>query len=81
MENGGAEDRWHQRPWMILFMLFCVLGPFGLPILYRSPKFRKRSKILLTIVMIPYTWYLCVVTMKQVREISQKMEELQGQIK
>ncbi|OGH56734.1 MAG: hypothetical protein A3G34_03840 [Candidatus Lindowbacteria bacterium RIFCSPLOWO2_12_FULL_62_27] len=66
---------------MILFLLFFVLGPFGLPILYQSPNFGKRSKILLTIVMIPYTWYLCVLTLKQFREASQKIAALQEQIK
>lgn len=81
MENEYAEVRWHQRPWMILFMLFFVLGPFGLPILYKSPKFGRRSKILLTIVMVPYTWYLGVVTMKQLQVASQKIAALQEQMK
>lgn len=81
MENEDVEVRWHQRPWMVLFMLFFVLGPFGLPILYKSTKFSRRSKILLTIVMVPYTWYLGVVTVKQLRVASQKIDALQEQMK
>lgn len=43
---------------LIVLMMFFVLGPFGLPFVYKSRRFNKTAKILLTLVMIPYTWFL-----------------------
>ncbi len=40
---------------MILLMLFVVLGPFGLPLLWKSPRFSKRWKQILTALTLIYT--------------------------
>ena len=37
-------------------MLLFVLGPFGLPLLYKSPRFNRSWKIIWTFIMIAYTW-------------------------
>ena len=46
---------WYHRPWAVLLLLFLVLGPLGLPLLWRSPSFSRGWKIVLTVVMIVYT--------------------------
>jgi hypothetical protein len=48
-----------QIPWIltkagVLIMLFVVLGPLGLPFLYKSPAFGKRAKIFWTIAVLIY---------------------------
>ncbi len=40
---------------MVIIALFLVLGPFGLPLLYQSPEFKKHEKIALTIAVLVYT--------------------------
>jgi polyferredoxin len=74
------EDRrtkWYLRPIGVVLLLFFVLGPFGLPLLYKSPNFGKASKIILTIAVIMYTSYLIFASLEVTRELYRRMGELQ----
>lgn len=57
MPANDDPDRlpWYHRPVWVLVLLFVVLGPLGLPTLWRSPAFSRGAKIALTIVMVVYT--------------------------
>ncbi|MBP1695620.1 MAG: hypothetical protein H6Q41_808 [Deltaproteobacteria bacterium] len=71
------KTKWYFRPIGVVLLLFFVLGPFGLPLLYKSPKFGKASKIILTIAIIIYTSYLVFASLEIGRELYKSMEELQ----
>ena len=43
------------NPWVVLLMLFVVLGPLALPMLWRSRGFSPLWKTLLTLVMVGVT--------------------------
>lgn len=75
-DQGGVK--WYYRPWVVILLLFFALGPFGLPLVYKSPKFNKVWKVILTIVMIFYTIYLVDVTVKAVETISKDMAQIQA---
>lgn len=75
MENND-EMKWYLKWWVVLAMIFLVLGPFGLPFLYKSSEFNKFMKILLTILVIIYTGYLFVVTWKSGEAAYQRIMEL-----
>lgn len=62
MNETDQETKWYLRPTIILVLLFFVLGPFALPLLYKSPKFNPTWKIILTVLVVVYTVYLVVVT-------------------
>jgi hypothetical protein len=52
-------DTEQKNPWIlsktgVLVMLFVVLGPLGLPFLYKSPAFGKNAKIFWTIAVLIY---------------------------
>ena len=51
----GRVTPWYYRPWAVLVLLFVVLGPLGLPLLWRSPSFTRGWKIVLTVTMVIYT--------------------------
>ena len=53
----------------MLFMLFCVIGPFGLPLVWKHPRLSQRAKLILTLVMIVYTGVLIDLTMQAVRAV------------
>ena len=56
-----AADRltsWYYRPWAVVILLFLVLGPLGLPLLWRSPSFTRGWKLALTIALVVYTLLL-----------------------
>ena len=78
MHKEGYKVRWYLRPVSVLLLLFFVLGPLGLPLLYRSPKFSKRLKIILTVVVIVYTSYLIFATLEIGRVLFKRIEELRG---
>jgi hypothetical protein len=43
--------RWSESPWVVLSLLFLVLGPLALPLLWRSRRFTPRWKVVLTVVV------------------------------
>jgi hypothetical protein len=78
MLNEIGKSQWYFKPVVVIFLLFFILGPFGLPLLYKSPHFGKTSKILLTIAVLIYTAYLVYATIQITRQLLRTMEELQG---
>ena len=80
MHKEGEKVKWYLRPVSVLLLLFFVLGPFGLPLLYRSPKFSKTLKIVLTVVVIIYTSYLIFATVEIGRVLFKRIEEMQGML-
>jgi hypothetical protein len=79
----GKEEKvkWYLRPLGVVLLLFFVLGPFGLPLLYKSPKFSKGLKIVLTIVVLIYTSYLIITSVKIGKNLYSRMGEFQGTLK
>ena len=53
--TGGPEAKWYYNRWAVLLMLFVILGPFGLPLLWKSPRFTQRWKQILTALTLIYT--------------------------
>ena len=81
MPNPGAEmsesrSSWYHDVWFVLFMLFIVLGPFGLPLLWRSPRFNRTAKIVLTITVAAYTVGLAVFSVKAFQHAMTQLNEL-----
>ncbi len=73
--------KWYLRPIGVVLLLFFVLGPFGLPLLYKSPKFSRKLKIALTVLVIIYTIYLITVSLEIGKKLYIQMEEYQGMLK
>src|SRR4030095_2898809 len=59
MDTQTPPARWYHRPFWVVVMLFVVIGPFGLPLLWKSPSFSRNAKIVLTVAMGAYL-SLCV---------------------
>jgi hypothetical protein len=65
--------KWYHHPLFVLALLFLVLGPFGLPLLYQSPAFDRVWKAVLTVVVLLYTLWLVIVTFQQASLYSNKL--------
>ena len=78
MVKEDEKIKWYLRPVIVVLLLFFVLGPFGLPLLYKSPKFSKKLRIVLTIVVIIYTSYLIFASLEIGRELYIRMGELRN---
>ena len=81
MLEDDRKTKWYLKPVGVVLLLFFVLGPFGLPLLYKSPKFGKASKIILTVVVMMYTCYLIFASLEIAKELYGRMEELQELLK
>ena len=78
MSKDEGKVKWYLNPLSVVLLLFFVLGPFGLPLLYKSPKFSKTLKIILTVVVVVYTSYLIFASLEIGRELYTRMQELRG---
>jgi len=81
MPKEEGKIKWYLKPISVVLLLFFVLGPFGLPLLYKSPKFSRTLKIVLSVVVIVYTSYLIFASLEIGRELYRRMEELQEMLK
>ena len=59
----GGPAAWWESPWVVLPLLFVVLGPFALPLLWRSRRFTRPWKTALSVVVVGITlfavWQVC----------------------
>jgi hypothetical protein len=55
MADAQKQISWILSKTGVLVMLFLVLGPFGLPFLYKSPVFTKGQKAFWTVMVLLYT--------------------------
>jgi polyferredoxin len=81
MREEDRKTKWYLRPISVVLLLFFVLGPFGLPLLYKSPNFSKTLKIILTILVIIYTLYLIFASLEIAKELYRSLGELQDILK
>jgi len=81
MLEKGEKIKWYLRPFSVVLLLFFVLGPLGLPLLYKSPKFSKTLKAILTIIVVLYTCYLIFASLEIGKLIYLRVEELQDILK
>ena len=81
MYKEDAKIKWYLRPINVVLLLFFVLGPFGLPLLYRSPKFSKTLKIILTVFVMIYTSYLIFASLEIARELYKRLGEFEDILK
>ena len=70
-----VKPKWYYNVWFVLFMLFFVLGPFGLPLVWKNPRFSRWVKMLLTVVMIFYTVALIELTIRAFRAVMNSVNQ------
>ena len=77
MLSSGADApvKWYYRPIWVLVLLFVVLGPLGLPYLWKSPRFSQGMKIVLTILVIGYMGLFVGETVRMVQAINDRFAE------
>ena len=77
-QPGGPGTPHHdvaESRWAVLVLLFAALGPLAFPVLWRSPKFSRAWKVVLTIVVSIITcvvvwllWYVIHLFVEALRE-------------
>lgn len=71
-----SKPKWYYNVWVVLVMLFFVLGPLGLPLVWKNPHFSRWVKTALTLVMVVYTVALVDVTIRAFQSVMHEMGQL-----
>ena len=74
------DVKWYHQPIVIILLIFLALGPFGLPLAYRSPKFNTTWKIILTVLTLLFTFYLIWQTVVLVQIMMSWINQLAGTV-
>ena len=72
----GRTVKWYYNLWFVLFMLFFVLGPFGLPLVWKHPRLSRPAKLLLTLAVLLYTVWLIVLTIKAAQFALEHLQQI-----
>ncbi|HPT39862.1 MAG TPA: hypothetical protein PL125_06690 [Candidatus Omnitrophota bacterium] len=67
--NNQTEPKWYFRTWSLIVSFLCV-GPFMLPLVWTNPRFTKRTKIIISIIVIAVTCVLTEFFLKSLKTIA-----------
>ena len=77
----GQPGRW-EDPWAVLVLLFLAIGPFALPLLWRSRRFTLLWKSILTVLVLGVTvlllWFLWFIVREFIAPLRQIVELLKS---
>jgi len=68
MENED-KPKWYFKSWSLVISFLCI-GPFMLPLVWINPHLDKKSKIIITAVIVVLTYLLVIVSLKSLKTIS-----------
>ena len=71
-----ARPKWYHNIWFVLAMLLFVLGPFGLPLVWKNPRLSRPVKAALTAGMALYTLLLVDALLSAVRIVLEHVNQL-----
>ncbi len=57
-QGQGAYLAWYYRPFWIAVLALTALGPFVLPIVWRTPRLDRTGKVIATLVVVAITAYV-----------------------
>ena len=69
-----ARSKWYHNVWFVLCMLLFVLGPFGLPLVWKNPRFSRPVKALLSLLMLGYTALLIMAFTHMLEAVRASMD-------
>ena len=76
MEHDSSKPSWYLSVGFVLCMLFLVLGPFGLPLLWKSPRFSSKVKMLLTVATLVYTLLILISLSKVTQAVLSQFNQV-----
>ena len=66
LKEEPTDSKWYHNIWFVLMMLFIVVGPFGLSLVWKNPRFSQKWKWAITVAVIVYTLWLIYLTFQAV---------------
>jgi uncharacterized membrane protein YvbJ len=69
------HTKWYNSTAVIILALL-ILGPFALPLIWRHPTYHIAVKIVVTVVMLLMTAWLCLIMFELVRKATEQIRNL-----
>ncbi len=66
----NKQTKWYFKTSTLIIVLLSV-GPLALPLLWYNPKFSRRSKIIITLIVLAISWFLILALVKAVKNIKE----------
>ena len=74
----GGKNALHQKPLVILCLLFLVIGPLALPLLWRSESFTRNQKLGITLANLAFIGGIALAMLALFRAYMQMILDLTG---
>ena len=78
LEPEPAKAQWYYEPLWIAVMALLALGPFALPMVFKSSKLSRNGKIIFSVSIVVYTIMLVVASYKIAMAIVNSVMETSG---
>lgn len=75
MDDSANKNKWYFKTSVFIIAILCV-GPIALPLAWFNPRYRLRTKIIITVITLILTYYLCVLLAASLSKISKYYELL-----
>jgi integral membrane sensor domain MASE1 len=66
--DDNKHQKWYFKTWSLVASFLCV-GPFMLPLVWANPRFNKKSKVIITLLVLLVTYVMTAYLVKSVQNI------------
>jgi len=66
--------------WLVIFLIFFVLGPFALPLLWVNDRFSRSAKYILTLVVLAYTAFVVWAVYALMQAVNSQVQGIMNQM-
>ena len=69
--------KWYLRPVAVVIAIF-ALGPFALPLVWSNPRYDKKTRIVITSIVIAATYLLGIMVVRSIKPLLSYYRQLLG---
>jgi hypothetical protein len=73
--SGEQKTPWYFRTSVLVFIFLCI-GPLALPLLWINPRYSKKAKVGVTIIVVILSYVLWVATASSLKYLNDYLEAL-----
>ena len=79
--TSSVKPKWYYNIWLTLFLLFFVLGPLALPMVWKNPRFSQPVKFMLTVLMMLFCFVFIQLLTQLYSTVSYQLEQLDASMR
>jgi len=72
-----SKEPWYYKTSALIVAFLCI-GPFALPLIWMNPRYSKKSKLIITVIVVILSYFLGVLLANSVKNITNYYQQLSG---